>query len=446
MLFITSLLRQLDAVSDGNRLYEPARAMGQDVFYAPSVFNYYPADYRIPGTTLVAPQFGIHNTNTVLHRANFVHEMIDDGGWSAGHRARGRGRHEDRPARRIARWRQRRPQLVALVNTRLFGGGMPLGLRDEIYDAVAALPAHRARRARRARRSFLARHVVPVPGEPLMRHRHAASFLRARRRAVGRRAVSRARARWCRRRARRPPTTARWSACSCTAATTATTRSSRTTTTRTTRRGVPTAATARRSRAASCCRSRRRISRASSACIRTSRRSCRCSSSASSRWSATRARCVAPLTRAEYLRRAEASAQPVLAQRPAAHARRDRARPAHRRAAGAAARSTCSTAATPARGIPGMVSLSGDALFTVGVTSLPVALSRFGSLGLSGDRESPSRQDPLRGVRAHPRGRPREPAGRAGVGSDGAGGAQQRGAGGCAERRERRHRHARSRA
>jgi uncharacterized protein (DUF1501 family) len=41
------------------------------------------------------------------------------------------------------------------------------------------------------------------------------------------------------------------------------------------------------------------------------------------------------------------------------------------------------------RGIPGMVSLAGDALFTVGVTSLPVALSRFGSLGMSGDRESP---------------------------------------------------------
>jgi uncharacterized protein (DUF1501 family) len=43
-----------------------------------------------------------------------------------------------------------------------------------------------------------------------------------------------------------------------------------------------------------------------------------------------------------------------------------------------------------ARGIPGMVSLSGDALFSVGVTSLPVALSRFGSLGLAADRTSES--------------------------------------------------------
>lgn len=39
------------------------------------------------------------------------------------------------------------------------------------------------------------------------------------------------------------------------------------------------------------------------------------------------------------------------------------------------------------RGIPGMVSLAGDALFTQGVSSLPVALSRFGSFG-AGDSDS----------------------------------------------------------
>jgi hypothetical protein len=150
VLFITSLLRQLDAVSDGNRLYEPARAMGQDVFYAPSVFNYYPADYRIPGTTLVAPQFGIHNTNTVLHRANFVHEMIDGGGWSPDSELAGAvGTKVDlTPYRAVA---DKPAELVKLVNARLFGGGMPLGLRDEIYDAVAALPAtSRGERSRTA--------------------------------------------------------------------------------------------------------------------------------------------------------------------------------------------------------------------------------------------------------------------------------------------------------
>ncbi|MCC6193337.1 MAG: DUF1800 domain-containing protein [Burkholderiales bacterium] len=150
VLFITAFLRGVDGASDGNRLYEPARAMGQDVYYAPSVFNYYPADYRIPGTTLTAPQFGIHNTNTVLHRANFVYEMLDGGGWSPDSELAGAvGTKVDiNPFRNVAASPR---DLVNLVNARLFGGGMPLGLRDEIYKAVAALPAgSRSERSRAA--------------------------------------------------------------------------------------------------------------------------------------------------------------------------------------------------------------------------------------------------------------------------------------------------------
>ena len=150
VLFVTALLRGLNAASDGNRLYEPTRAMGQDVYYAPSVFNYYPAEYRIPGTPLVAPQFGIHNTNTVLHRANFVYEMLDGGGWGPDSELPGAiGTRVDLTPFRAAAPSAK--DLVTLVNARLFGGGMPLGLRDEIYRAVAALPAtSRGDRARTA--------------------------------------------------------------------------------------------------------------------------------------------------------------------------------------------------------------------------------------------------------------------------------------------------------
>ncbi len=45
-------------------------------------------------------------------------------------------------------------------------------------------------------------------------------------------------------------------------------------------------------------------------------------------------------------------------------------------------------AGNPDLAIPGMVSLSGDALYTIGETSLPVALSQNGALGLAGDRYS----------------------------------------------------------
>ena len=140
VLYITSVLRQLEAQSDGAGLHQPARAMGQDIFYSPSVFNYYPAEYRIPGTTLVAPQFGIHNTNTVLHRMNFAYDMIYNGGYGAdGDVPNAIGTQVDlTPFANVA---ADPAKLVAMVNDRLFGGGMPLGIRSEITTAVGALPA-----------------------------------------------------------------------------------------------------------------------------------------------------------------------------------------------------------------------------------------------------------------------------------------------------------------
>jgi len=47
-------------------------------------------------------------------------------------------------------------------------------------------------------------------------------------------------------------------------------------------------------------------------------------------------------------------------------------------------------AGNAALAIPGMVSLAGDAVYTIGATSLPVALSQDGALGLAGDRYSDS--------------------------------------------------------
>ena len=139
VLYITSMLRQLGARSDGAGLFEPSRAMGQDVFYSPTVFNYYPAEYRIPGTSLVAPQFGIHNTNTVLHRMNFAYEMSYGGYERDGDVPNAIGTRVDlAPFAAIAADAVR---LVALINDRLFGGGMPLGMKAEIISAVNALPA-----------------------------------------------------------------------------------------------------------------------------------------------------------------------------------------------------------------------------------------------------------------------------------------------------------------
>ena len=49
--------------------------MDQKVYTSPTVFNYYPADYVIPGTSLAGPQFGIFNATTYFPRANFMYNL-----------------------------------------------------------------------------------------------------------------------------------------------------------------------------------------------------------------------------------------------------------------------------------------------------------------------------------------------------------------------------------
>jgi hypothetical protein len=76
----------------------------------------------------------------ILNRANFASEMIDEGGWSPDSELAGAvGTKVDIvPYRNVA---GSAAELVKLVDVRLFGGGMPLGLRDEIYQAVTAVEA-----------------------------------------------------------------------------------------------------------------------------------------------------------------------------------------------------------------------------------------------------------------------------------------------------------------
>ncbi len=84
VLFWTAMMRALDMSTDG---YAPhARASyssGQMLFVAPTVFNYYPADGTLLGTSLPAPEFGLFSTSEALNRANAVSGVLyhADGGW-----------------------------------------------------------------------------------------------------------------------------------------------------------------------------------------------------------------------------------------------------------------------------------------------------------------------------------------------------------------------------
>jgi uncharacterized protein (DUF1800 family) len=82
LLFVTSILRPFDprssnrsTLSDGV-INSFTAGLDQDVFNAPSVFNYFPPDYIVPNTNVVGPEYAILTTGTALKRPNFVNQMV----------------------------------------------------------------------------------------------------------------------------------------------------------------------------------------------------------------------------------------------------------------------------------------------------------------------------------------------------------------------------------
>ena len=82
-LFITNVLRAFNATSDGvlNSLNVGGSAigsadMGEDLFNAPSVFNFFPPTARVPGEAVLGPEFALFSSLTALRRANFVNRVI----------------------------------------------------------------------------------------------------------------------------------------------------------------------------------------------------------------------------------------------------------------------------------------------------------------------------------------------------------------------------------
>jgi uncharacterized protein (DUF1800 family) len=82
-LFIASVLRSLGGQSDGVLPRSASSNMGQPIYSAGSVFNFYPPSFVLPGSQTLAPEFGIDNAATALAGANFVNTVIMKGGATA---------------------------------------------------------------------------------------------------------------------------------------------------------------------------------------------------------------------------------------------------------------------------------------------------------------------------------------------------------------------------
>lgn len=155
VLMVTSLIRALNGVTDGNRLETATGNLGQRPYYSPTVFNYFMPDAKVPGTAILGPEFGIHTTVSAVGRANLVYTLVY-GGYNPDTTIPSATGTKlflapfeaiaDQPA-----------AMVSLINQHLAGGQFPVALESTIVTAVNAITmsatptaAERTNRARMA--------------------------------------------------------------------------------------------------------------------------------------------------------------------------------------------------------------------------------------------------------------------------------------------------------
>jgi uncharacterized protein (DUF1800 family) len=150
VLFMTHILRAFQVTSDGvldifniEGSALGSAAMGQDVFKAPSVFNFYPPTARVPGAaSVLGPQFAIFSSLTSLRRDNFVNRVVF-ATIPADPPHRPTGTSLD-----LAAWEalgHNPDQLIAALNELLLHGTMSGEMQRIIRDAVAGIPADNRR-------------------------------------------------------------------------------------------------------------------------------------------------------------------------------------------------------------------------------------------------------------------------------------------------------------
>jgi len=76
VLFMANILRGLNAtLGPSSAIYNQATEMGEQLFYSPSVFNYFSPQYRTE-KGLLGPEFQIYTTQTAADRADIVHSIL----------------------------------------------------------------------------------------------------------------------------------------------------------------------------------------------------------------------------------------------------------------------------------------------------------------------------------------------------------------------------------
>ena len=126
-LFIAGMVRAFGGqMNDQNYFPWDLVNLGQDIFDASSVFNYYSPTYGVPTTPLLGGEFEIHTPNAAIWRANVVRTLFSQ--WSNPVQSYGPGTTVD-----LTAFVPLAPTPATLVNAldlTLTHGTMPAGMRD----------------------------------------------------------------------------------------------------------------------------------------------------------------------------------------------------------------------------------------------------------------------------------------------------------------------------
>jgi uncharacterized protein (DUF1800 family) len=145
ILFIVGILRAFNASSDGSwpMTFLASSFLNQTPLFAPSVFNFFPPDYNIPGTALLGPEFALDTTATTLVRINFINSFV--------YTAIPAGTSVDfTPYTSLAANPDASGQLLDSLNALLLHGSLSSSARTSILSAVNAVPASANQNLQRA--------------------------------------------------------------------------------------------------------------------------------------------------------------------------------------------------------------------------------------------------------------------------------------------------------
>lgn len=154
VLFLTHLFRALNCTGGMWGIAQRSQNMGQNVFSAPSVFNFYQPDFRIVVNSqpIFAPPAQLLTSATIIQRLNLLNDFLF-GTIQSGGNPNPTGTDTTTVVFNFAPWDQLAPnpaQLVDALNEALMHNSMSPNMRQMVIDAVTSIQNNNRLRAQTA--------------------------------------------------------------------------------------------------------------------------------------------------------------------------------------------------------------------------------------------------------------------------------------------------------